>query len=364
MFKKVLSMVLCLSVIFALSGCNIFKKPKTVEANPGSNPESEVTESNREPEVVKEVTYINPLTGTTTPKKEVTTRRPVAVMVNNLGVAQAVQTGLNDADIIYETEVEGGVTRLMAVFSDFESANQIGSVRSARYPYVDLALGHDAIYVHCGQDPRYCAPHLKDIDDMSVDTGSPGTKRIPNGLAREHTLYVFGNQLWTTLAGKFKSEITSSVWQNFASEDETVTLTGGAVDRVEIPFPVMKTVFNYDKTTKLFTRYSSGKPLKDYVTKDTVNVKNIFILMTTITTYPDGLHRKVDLAGGEGYYITNGTYQQIKWQKGGEKSPIKITDLNGNAIKVSAGKSWVCIPNSRTCHPVLESATPTATQSN
>ena len=363
MFKKVLSTVLCLSLILALSGCDIFKRPGTVEAEPESESISDA-ESRPEPETVKEITYINPLTGTSGPKKEVTTRRPVAVMVNNISVAQPVQTGLNDADIIYETEVEGGVTRLMAVFSDFESVGQIGSVRSARYPYVDLALGHDAIYVHCGQDPNYCAAHLKAIDDINVDTGSPGTKRISNGLPREHTLYVFGNELWSTLAGKFKSELTSPLWQNFALEDETVTLTEGVADRVEIPFPVMKTVFNYNKATGLYTRYSSGAPLKDYVTKSNVNVKNIFILFTTITTYPDGVHRKVALDGGNGYYITNGTYQQIKWQKGGERAPVKITDLNGNAVKVSAGRSWVCIPNSRTCHPVFEAETPTTAQSN
>lgn len=363
MLKKVISFVLCLSMILALTGCNIFKRQSTVTSEPESDAESTVSENEPEPEVEKVEMYTDPLTGLSTPESKIVSLRPVAVMVNNISVAQSVQTGLNDADIIYETEVEGGVTRLMAVFKDFQSVGQIGSVRSARYPYVDLALGHDAIYIHCGQDPNYCAAHLKDIDDLSVDTGSPGTKRIPNGLSREHTLYVFGNELWSTLAGKFKTETAYTLWQNFASEDETVTFANAA-DRVEIPFPVQKTVFNYDSVSGLYTRFSSGSAMKDYVTKQSVRVKNVFILMTSITTYPDGMHRKVSLDGGNGYYITNGTYTEIKWQKGDAKAPIKITDTAGNPIKVSAGRSWVCIPNSRTCRPVLEGATPTATQTN
>lgn len=355
MLKKVLALILCLTVIFSLAGCAFSRNPGDVDAD------SDITILD---EKDKEESLINPLTGIKDLTKENHNKRPVAVMVNNITQAQAVQTGLNFADIIYETEVEGGVTRLMAVFKNFENAKQIGSVRSARYPYVDLALGHDAIYVHCGQDPTYCAPHLKDIDDMSVDTNSMGAKRIKNGLASEHTLYVFGNELWPALASKFKSTSENALWQNFAKEDEKVTLSGGAADRVEIPFPILKTVFEYDESTGLYTRYSRGNILKDYVTGESVRVKNIFILLTSITDYPDGKHRRVALESGNGYYITNGTYMPIKWKKGNSKASFKFTDEGGAEIKVSAGKSWVCIANSSTCKPVMQSSQPTSAQSN
>ena len=348
MLKKVLALILCLTVFFSLAGCVFSKNPGDVDADS----ETSVSED-------KEEGLINPLTGIKELTKQNQDNRPVAVMVNNITQAQAVQTGLNYADIIYETEVEGGVTRLMAVFKNFEDANQIGSVRSARYPYVDLALGHDAIYVHCGQDPTYCAPHLKDIDDMSVDTNSTGARRIKNGLASEHTLYIFGNEMWPALTSKFKSTSENILWQNFAKEDEEVTLSGGAADRVEIPFPILKTVFEYDESTGLYTRYSRGNILKDYVTGESVKVKNIFILLTSITDYPDGKHRKIDLTSGNGFYVTNGTVMPIKWQKGDSKSPFKFTGESGAGIKVSAGKSWVCIANRSTCKPIIEASQPT-----
>ncbi|MBO4433121.1 MAG: DUF3048 domain-containing protein, partial [Clostridia bacterium] len=266
--------------------------------------------------------------------------------------------------IIYETEVEGGITRLMAIYKDLSAVGQIGSVRSARYPYVDIALGHDAIYLHCGQDPKYCKPHLKDIDDISVDTATPGARRIKNGLASEHTLFIFGNEIWKTVASKFKTKSKATAWQNFASEDETVTLTGGAADDVEIPFPDLKTVFKYDSSTGVYTRYSQGNVRKDAVTGEDVTVKNIFILMTSITTYPDGKHRRVALDGGTGYYITNGTYTPIKWEKGEATAPFKFTNEDGSELKVSAGRSWVCLPNTATCTPVMKAAENKDTTSN
>lgn len=360
MLKKVLALIVVLSLVLSLAGCSLFGKGDYYS----SEYEYLDDTSDKEDEPV-EVYKTNPLTGIKNLTDDNINNRPVAVMINNIKPAQSVQTGLNSADIIYETEVEGGITRLMAVFKDFNSVGQLGSVRSARYPYVDLALGHDAIYVHCGQDPTYCAPHLKDIDDMSVDSGSTGAKRIKNGLASEHTLYVFGSELWPALASKFKSTVSSNtLWQNFAAEDEKVTLSGGGAIKVTVPFPSLKTIFEYDDTTGLYTRYSNTDLRKDYVTGENITVKNVFVLLTTITTYPDGKHRRVALTGGDGFYATNGTVTPIKWQKNGERAPIKITDQNGGQIKVSAGRSWVCIPNSSTCKPVFEAPQPTTTTSS
>lgn len=353
MFKRLLVMTLCLCLTLGAVGCS-----KDYIAS-GSD-YIDITSSKEEVSPF----LANPLTGVKNLPKEKENLRPVAIMINNISVAQRVQSGLNSADIIYETEVEGGITRLMAVYKDFGSVGQIGSVRSARYPYVDLALSHDAVYLHCGQDNRYCRPHLNDIDDMSVDTYTPGAKRIRNGLAIEHTLFVFGNEIWKTIASKFRTEATTPSWQTFAADGATVTLTGGKADEVQVPFPVLKTVFKYDAATGLYSRYSQGNLMKDSVTGEAVTVKNIFILMTSISTYPDGKHRRVALDGGSGYYITNGTYTPIKWQKGNAKSPVKMTAEDGSVLTVSQGRSWVCLPNTATCKPAIISNTPEATASS
>lgn len=58
--------------------------------------------------------------------------------------------GQSQADIIYECLAEGGITRMMGVYQSVEGVGMIGSVRSARPYYLELALGHDALYIHAG----------------------------------------------------------------------------------------------------------------------------------------------------------------------------------------------------------------------
>ena len=300
------------------------------------------------------VYYQNPLTGLLTMESEQKTyNRPFAVMVNNIAVAQSVQCGLNDADIIYETEVEGGITRLMAVYQDIESANQIGSVRSCRYAYIDLALGHNAIYAHCGQDETYAKSHLKDINDIQVGTDGTG-KRISNGLNKEHTLYTFGTSLMTYAKKHFKTtQSSNNTWVNF-SEDDTNVLKNTA-QSVNVPFSnYYNSKFVYSDSTGRYTRYNNGTLRKDYKTGKDVTVKNVFVLLTSITDYPDGYHRKVDLTSGKGYYFTNGTYCEITWSKGNAKNCFIFKNTDGTALTVTPGNSWVCIASKTKSVPTIK----------
>ena len=116
----------------------------------------------------------------------------------------------------------------------------------------------------------------------------------------------------------------------------------------------MKSKFTSDAATGLYTRYAGDTLLKDYYTEDVTKVKNVFVLMTTITNYPDGNHRKVSLESGDGFYVTNGTYKAIKWTKGDADNGFKFTDESGAEIKVSQGNSWVCIADKTTCAPKYE----------
>ncbi len=81
--------------------------------------------------------------------KEWVNRRPVAIMLNNLKEALP-QLGQSQADVIYEVPAEGGITRMLAVYQSLDGVGKIGSIRSARPYYLELALGHDAIYIHAG----------------------------------------------------------------------------------------------------------------------------------------------------------------------------------------------------------------------
>lgn len=76
------------------------------------------------------------------------TDRPIAVMIDNNTNAWP-QAGINDAYMVYEIRVEGGETRLMALFKNVD-LEKIGPVRSSRHYFLDYVMENDAMYAHFG----------------------------------------------------------------------------------------------------------------------------------------------------------------------------------------------------------------------
>ena len=342
MCRKILAIIMCLAML-SLVGC---KSKETT---------SEVTVS--VPEEPKIVYYTNHLTGEENiVDAKVYNRRPVAVMINNISIAQKVQTGLTQADIVYETEVEGGITRLLAVFKDISKVKKLGTVRSARYPYIDLSMGHDAIYIHHGQDNTYAKPHLKDTQTLILGSNNAG-ERVKNGLASEHTLYGLGKKIWKWLKDKDYKTTLKEVenWQNFAAADKQVSYPEKLADTVTVKFSGAYTsVFKYDEKSGKYVRYFRDIERKDYVTGESEYFKNIFVLSTSISYYPDRKHKRVDLSKGKGYYCVNGTYTPIKWEKGKSSDSLKFTLEDGTPLEVNRGNSWVCF-HSKQFDPKFES---------
>ncbi|MDQ6767462.1 MAG: DUF3048 domain-containing protein [Candidatus Eremiobacteraeota bacterium] len=77
--------------------------------------------------------------------------RIAAVMIDNYPINARPQSGLRDADIVYEVEAEGGITRYMALYLEAQP-KQIGPVRSARTYFVDLARPYNPLFAHAGEN--------------------------------------------------------------------------------------------------------------------------------------------------------------------------------------------------------------------
>src|SRR5690625_4983119 len=136
--KKVYILTALLLFVF-LIGCSKDKADESEQKE--SHPEEKEFEQ-------QEPTFsdVFPFTGIAT--NEGADRRPVSVMVNNHPAARP-QSGLSQADIVFEILAEGGITRFLALFQS-EQPEVVGPVRSAREYYFELATGYDALYVFHG----------------------------------------------------------------------------------------------------------------------------------------------------------------------------------------------------------------------
>ncbi len=290
---------------------------------------------------------INPLTGLEL-RTEAIGKRPVAVMVENSPAARP-QWGLSTPDVVIEGVAEGGITRMMWLYSDIADMPKVGPTRSARHDYVELAEGFDAIFVHFGGSV-YAYDTLKkdgvdDIDGMYA--GSYFARDKSRKVATEHTAYTTGENIQKAVADKgLRTDINSANASPFTFAAEKQTLSGGTCNSVKAVFSgEYWHTFKYNADDGLYYNYMKTSEMKD-ANGATMAVSNVLILYSSISSVAgsDKGHVDWDLSSGNGVYISNGTYQNIKWSKGTASTPtakLRLTDENGGELKLNTGKMWI-----------------------
>lgn len=291
----------------------------------------------------------NFLTGETVSDTTAVGKRPVAIMINNLKDALP-QYGIGAADIMYEIPVEGGITRMMAVYNDYTKIPRVCSIRSCRYYFPLIALGMDAIYVHWGQDPSIATETLKRTGINRLEGGSIGSEffgRDPQRqktYASEHTGFFEGSKMPEAIDKlKYRKELSSNYKETlFNFNDTQITPTGTPCTTAKLDFsgPYFST-FTYDTASQTYKKQHSGKPHVDSSTGAQLAFKNVIILQTTIKNRPNSKLMDVDLSKGKGKYVTNGVAIDIAWSKGADNAPIVLTNADGSPLKLNQGKSYI-----------------------
>ena len=275
--------------------------------------------------------------------------RPYAVMINNLGAARPLQSGLQDAMIIYEMIVEGGLTRYMAVFQD-QNTERIGSIRSARHYFLDYALENDAIYVHHGNSPQASADFKTlNIDRISVDASKTGWRDKSLNVSTEHTLFTSIAKLNNGLGNKRKTR-NKDFLLNYSETPIDLSTKEGAIkaNNIEITYSgSVKTSYEYDESAQNYKRSVNGKAHTDYVTKKQYTFKNIITYQVSNTSLNDGSGKDRqtldNIGSGEGYYITNGYAIPITWSKSSRSSQTVYKYKDGTEIDVNDGNTFIQI---------------------
>ena len=271
--------------------------------------------------------------------------RPIAVMIDNHKDALP-QAGLDKAYMVYEIIVEGGESRLMALFKGAD-LSKIGPIRSSRHYFLDYALENDAIYVHYGWSPEAQA----DISTLGVNNinglteSSSNFWRVKDKKAPHNAVTSTSNIL--SMANSKGYRTTSTVNSVLNYTVDTVTLSDGQdANTIILPYSESNTVkWVYDATTMRYQRYSKGIKQTDWDTGEDVTSKNIIVEFIENSRLNDGENKDrqtMDTTGTkDGYYITNGKAVKIKCEKVTRSSKTVYKDLSGNEIKVNDGNTFV-----------------------
>lgn len=272
--------------------------------------------------------------------------RPIAVMIDNHKGAMP-QAGLNDAYMVYEIIVEGGESRLMALFKGV-NLDKIGPVRSSRHYFLDYALENDAIYVHYGWSPQaksditsLAVNNINGINESSTSFWRTKDKYAPHNVATstEKILNIATRKGYSTTSKK--ESVLNYVAEEFNLESDI------QATKITIPYSDSNVVeYEYDSTTKRYTRYSRDKKQVDWTTGETVTTKNIIIVKCNnykISGDTAGRQTIDNVKALKGYYITNGKAIEITAEKSTRTSQTVYKDLEGNEIEVNDGNTFIQI---------------------
>lgn len=343
-----------LLVILCLLLCACAKQPDTAAETTESTQPSTTEETQEETEPTQPtqtepapIVYRHPLTGEAL--NEPWSGSVTAAVINNARNAMP-QCGISQADIFCELEVEGGVTRCLALFTDLSDVEKVGPIRSARTGLNSLAAAFNGILVHCGgSDFALNAQYgenskienWKHINEMSYGSYFFRDRdRQKAGYAYEHTLFTNGELLQQVLekAGLDTPADKSGDLQF----QEGIDLKGEKAEEVVVTFKGTKTsTFAYDSETGLYKMNQFGKGNVDGNTGETAAFKNLIVIYTDQWLARNGVHVFYESVGsGEGYAAVNGKIVPITWSRADVYSPFTFTLADGSPLLLDVGSTY------------------------
>lgn len=295
--------------------------------------------------------------------------RPLAVMINNHTAARP-QSGLIDADLVYEIVAEGGITRFLAFFNT-TIPEKIGPVRSTREYYLVLVreMG-DAMLMHIGYSPQA----LVAIESWPVRSLSRGgadfwrdEARLNAGIPTEHTAYVNGKDLLAK-GKELGWEGTSEMFEPYNYTDDSPIKPQDTTDKASN----VKVVFwdegdysaewKYDVATNSYLRFmgydNAGAPIahKDQESGKQISAKNVIVQFAKESGVIGDDKSRLDyelVGSGEGLVFKDGKVYKITWSKADRDSRTKFYTIDGEEVKFNRGKFWIAIVPDRNTEQVV-----------
>ena len=278
---------------------------------------------------------VNPLTGEPAADETTLSRPAMVVKIDNHPSAHP-QAGINQADIIYEENVEK-LTRFAAVFQS-QGSDPVGPIRSGRFQDINL-LGslNKPLFVWSGGNAQVTAAiHKSDLVDLSHTVANKNggftrdkTRTAPHDLIAETT------KLWT-----LAPDGSGPPPAQFAYRGASDAMPSGAqkVDGVKISMDGVKVHWMWNGTNSTFDRFENEKPQLD--TADVqLNVRNVVLLEVEYTNSYSPTSKT--LGSGKVTVFTNGAAISGTWTRQTRYVPFMLKDSSGAVIKLTPGRTFV-----------------------
>ncbi len=362
--KRVFALLLV--VLLLLCGCKKAPEPTEPSTEPSTaETTEEATKPTKKPQdetTAAELPYQNPLTGEGLAKPF--KGRVTTVVIDNIEECLP-QRGIAEADMIYELETEGGITRLLAVFTDPTAADDLGPVRSDRSFFNNITVSYDGTIFHCGGSGAglggcYDDSGIKINNWSHVDVGNyekshcyRDQARIAAGYHSWDVLFTYGEKVQDMLKKNGKDTVGKEETDFGLLFDKNVKLKGDKAEKITVKFKWWKTTtMTYDAKTGLYTAAQYGDPHIDENTGETISYKNVFVLYADQWGVDDGVYVRsyYDLVGsGKGHFATGGKIVPIQWHREDLYGPFSYTLEDGTPLTLGVGTSYVgVVDDSRT----------------
>jgi len=263
----------------------------------------------------------------------------MALMIDNHSDARP-PSGLAKAHLVFEAEVEGGITRIMGVFSSGQDISEIGPIRSARPYFVDWARELSALYAHVGGSPDALVKIQQDkIFDINEFFNGKYFWRDKNK-DMPHNVYTSSEKLEKYLSDKNADHNRFVPWF-FKDEKDSGQRPDFGNIKIDYKLGMYKVEWKYDKENNNYLRYVAGDPHKE---KDgeVISAKNVLIQIAKAHELDDKLRLEMNTIGdGKSLICMDGNCSPGTWEKKHPSDRTRFYAEDGREVKFNRGMTWI-----------------------
>ncbi|MGW8318131.1 MAG: DUF3048 domain-containing protein [Candidatus Promineifilaceae bacterium] len=293
---------------------------------------------------------VNPLTGETVEDVTLLRRRPIAIKISNIARVRP-QSGINNADIVFEHTSEGGITRFTAVYYS-RDAEKVGSIRSARLIDLEIPVMYDAALGYSGSSaPIKAMIHDSFFFDrvVSPDFAHGGFYRLEDpenpGQKFEDTMFTDTYVLRAIL--QERGQDTPPQFENGMAFHPEAPPGGTPASKIEVVYGATSAFWYYDQNLKRYTRWSDGVPHLDASMGQQLNFKNIIVLQAhhqeteIIEDSNEARSIQIQIWGeGPASIFRDGQRYDGYWRRTKPAEMLSFYDQEGNILPLAPGNSF------------------------